>query len=395
MQSFSGPGRHVHPVVFHPDVVVVGAGLVGAACAAELAMGGAEVLVLDAGHAGGGTTAAGMGHLVAMDDSPAQLALCRYSLELWRELLPSMPARVEYEGCGTLWVAADDEEMAAVASKARLYAEAGITTEILDAVALAEAEPQLRRGLAGGLRVPGDGVVYPPAVVDCLLARAAEAARCRGKAFAVVTGQGVSRLRSGQVELTDGSTIETTYIVDAAGLSALDILPCEVPGAQILPRKGHLLITERAPGFCRHQLVELGYLKSAHGSTADSVAFNLQPRATGQVLIGSSRQFGRQDTAVEPAMVARMLERAFSFVPGLRRLNVLRGWAGLRPASPDHLPFIGGLTEYPQILLACGHEGLGITTSLGTARLVADAIFGLPSAIDPSPYLPERTPHAH
>lgn len=380
---------------FHPDVVVVGAGLVGAACAAELALGGAEVVVLDERHAGGGTTAAGMGHLVAMDDSPAQLALCRYSQLLWRELLEEMPAEVEHEACGTLWVAADEEEMAAVAAKEKVYAAAGIPAEALDAQALAEAEPQLRPGLAGGLRLPEDGVVYPPVVVDWLLARAAEAARSRGKAFALMTGVAVTRLAEGAVELADGSQIAASYVVDAAGVGALEILPEPIPGAAILPRKGHLLITERAPLFCRHQLVELGYVKSAHGSTADSVAFNLQPRATGQVLIGSSRQFGRSDTAVEPAMVARMLERAFEYAPGLARVRVLRAWAGLRPASPDHLPYIGPLRHHPRILLAAGHEGLGITTSLATARLVADAIFGLPSAIDPTPYLPERTSHGH
>lgn len=376
---------------FHPDVVVIGAGLVGAACAAELALGGAEVLVLDAGHPGGGTTAAGMGHVVAMDDSPAQLALCRYSQRLWQELLPELPAGVEHDACGTLWVATDEEEMAAVRSKAALYASAGIPAEILDAQALAAAEPNLRPGLAGALRVPEDSVVYPPVVVDFLLERAATAARARGKKFAVLPGMKVARIVPGGVELEDGSRIEATYTVSAAGLEALEILPSPVAAAAILPRKGHLLITERAPSFCRHQLVELGYLKSAHGSSADSVAFNLQPRATGQVLIGSSRQFGPRDTEVEPAMVARMLERAFSFVPALRQVQVLRAWAGLRPASPDHLPFIGALREHPQIFLAAGHEGLGITTSLATARLIADAVFGLPSAIDAAPYLPERS----
>ncbi len=126
------------------------------------------------------------------------------------------------------------------------------------------------------------------------------------------------------------------------------------------------------------------------------MAFNLQPRATGQVLIGSSRQFGKTDTTVEPAMVARMLERAFEYAPATEAgSRSCRAWAGLRPASPDHLPYIGPLRAHPEILLAAGHEGLGITTSLGTARLVADAIFGLPSAIDPTPYLPERASHGH
>ncbi|MFI5239279.1 MAG: FAD-dependent oxidoreductase, partial [Gemmatimonadales bacterium] len=79
-----------------PDAVVIGAGIVGAACAEALARAGRRVLILDESFAGGGTTAAGMGHLVAMDDSPAQLALTAYSRQLWQSLAPELPHVVEY-----------------------------------------------------------------------------------------------------------------------------------------------------------------------------------------------------------------------------------------------------------------------------------------------------------
>src|SRR5579862_8155614 len=88
------------------DIVIVGAGIVGAACANACAAGGLRALVVDQGCIGGGVTSAGMGHLVVMDDSPAQLALTHYSCKLWRELRPALPQAVEFEECGTLWVAA-------------------------------------------------------------------------------------------------------------------------------------------------------------------------------------------------------------------------------------------------------------------------------------------------
>lgn len=72
------------------DVIVIGAGIVGAACAAELAARGLDVEVLDAGGIGGGATAAGMGHLVVMNDTPAELALSRRSLARWRALAPQL-----------------------------------------------------------------------------------------------------------------------------------------------------------------------------------------------------------------------------------------------------------------------------------------------------------------
>ena len=94
------------------DVIIVGGGIIGCACAASLASAGLKVRLIEPSTIGGGTTAAGMGHLVVMDDNPAELALTRYSLELWRKLVTDDIAesqRHEYSPCGTIWVAADDE----------------------------------------------------------------------------------------------------------------------------------------------------------------------------------------------------------------------------------------------------------------------------------------------
>src|SRR5438445_9495424 len=144
------------------DIIIVGAGIVGAACAAECARAGLKVLVLDRGPVAGGPTAAGMGHIVVMDDSEAQFALTHYSRRLWLQLRPQLPDDIEYEVCGTLWVAADKEEMAEVQRKKKYYTERGVTVEVLDGAGVSRMEPNLRGGLAGGLRVPEDGVVYPP-----------------------------------------------------------------------------------------------------------------------------------------------------------------------------------------------------------------------------------------
>jgi len=165
----------------------------------------------------------------------------------------------------------------------------------------------------------------------------------------------------------------------------------------IKKRKGHLLITDRYPGFIKHQLVELGYLKSAHSTTADSVAFNLQPRRTGQILIGSSRQYGAEHKEVDNEVLASMLQRAQEYMPELSGLSTIRAWTGFRAATPDKLPLIGPWPEDERLFLATGHEGLGITTSLGTARLLVDQIVGRTSAIPVEPYLPARTfsEHAH
>src|SRR4029077_3367302 len=126
--------------------------------------------------------------------------------------------------------------------------------------------------------------------------------------------------------LADGSRISASAILCATGIWIATLLP----GPGVRPRKGHLPITDRYPGFVRHQLVELGYLKSAHGDAAESVAFNVQPRKSGQVLIGSSRQFDVTDPGIDTGMLRRMLSRAMEYMPNLARLDVIRTWTGFR-----------------------------------------------------------------
>ena len=376
-------------------VLIVGAGIVGAACAYELARRGRSVTVIEANTPGGGATAACMGHVVVMDDSEAQFALGRYSQKLWDELARQMPHAVERDLCGTLWVAEDDEEMDAVFSKHAFYTERGVAVEILDQQALRQAEPELRPDLLGALRVPGDSVVYPPAAVEWLLDEAARHAEQHGSHFELLCDAPVARVSECQALLHDGRRLDGDWVILSTGQTALDLLPGALPGHAIRPRKGHLLITDRRPGFCRHQLVELGYLKSAHSASDSSVAFNLQPRATGQMLLGSSRQFGRDSAEVELDMVQRMVSRGRHFLPRLGELRVVRMWTGFRPATDDHLPLIGPVPGHDTLLLAAGHEGLGITTSLGTARLIADHVSGVDSEIDARPYLPSRAGGSH
>jgi glycine/D-amino acid oxidase-like deaminating enzyme len=361
------------------DVIIVGAGIVGAACAWECSQAGLRVAVVEEQMIGGGATAAGMGHIVVMDDSEAQFALTRYSQQLWRELLSELPREVEFDCCGTIWVAADDDELGAVAAKQKYYTARGVPAVAMDAKQLAEAEPQLRPGLEGGLLVTEDAVLYPPAAAAWLIqrAQATSAVLLVGKTVTEITGKGV--------RLIDGTCLAANATVNATGAWA----PQLTPGLHVRKRKGHLVITDRYPGFLRHQLVELGYLKSAHTVTADSVAFNVQPRVTGQILIGSSRQYGNEDTAVDPPMVQAMLDRACDYMPAIGRLSAIRCWTGFRAATPDKLPLIGPSRELG-VYLATGHEGLGITTSLATGKLIADQLLGRVPAIALEPYLPAR-----
>jgi len=362
------------------DVVIVGVGIVGAACADEFARRGSRIVVVDREGIASGATGAAMGHIVVMDDSEAQFALTRYSQQLWQQLRNELPSDVEYEQRGTIWIAADEEEMAEVRRKGDYYSQRNVPAQVLDPQDLRQLEPNLREGLAGGLLVPEDSVLYPICAARFLMERARKnGAELRVDNPAVQIGEG-------NVRLADGSAISARIIVNAAGPQSPEL----TPGLEIKKRKGHLAITDRYPGFVQHQLVELGYLKSAHSIASDSVAFNVQPRRSGQILIGSSRQYGAEEVGVEEAILTRMLQRAEQFMPGLAQLSILRSWTGFRAATSDKLPLIGPWPGDETLFIATGHEGLGITTSLATARILADQITGTEPQIPVDAYLPSR-----
>lgn len=360
------------------DCIVVGSGIVGAACAASFAKDGMQVALIDSLGAGLLATAAGMGHIVVMDDSPAQFLLTKYSQNLWLSLSDRLPPTAEFQKCGTLWVAADSEERSEVERKHALYQDHDVPTRILSRSELTVLEPELRPDLEGALLVESDAVLYAPIAAQCL----AQDAASHG---AVIIDSEVISIGQGIVTLRDGRKLHSKRIVNAAGERSPEL----TPGLPVKKRKGHLAITDRYPGFLHHQVVELGYLKSAHTLSADSIAFNVQPRITGQVLIGSSRQFDTT-SEVDNVILGRMLARAVEYMPRLASCSIIRTWTGHRAATPDKLPLIGPWPGDETIFLATGHEGLGITTSLGTAELLSAFFNSRATEIPIEPYLPAR-----
>lgn len=362
------------------DVVVVGAGIVGAACALELQQQGLRVTLVDAAAPGCGVTAAGMGHLVALDETEQELDLCLLSLRMWQDFLRRHPGVGQASHCGTLWVAEDEHQLAEAQARAERLCRHGWQAEALNGAQVRLLEPALRHGLAGGVRVAGDSVVYPPEVAHFL---SQELVRQGG---ALLQGQAAVRVGDGLVVLADGQRLAAQQVVVAAGVEVARLLP-EVP---VFARKGHLLITDRYPGRLRHQVVSMNYGQAAAGADALAVAANVQPRPTGQWLVGSCRQDGQRDTSLDPAVLRAVLRSAIELLPCLAEMNIVRGWAGMRPASPDGKPLIGRHPGRNGVWLNVGHEGLGVTTAFASARLLADQMLARAAPIDAGPYDPAR-----
>jgi glycine/D-amino acid oxidase-like deaminating enzyme len=362
------------------DVVIAGGGIVGIACALASARAGMRVALVERDTWAGGATGAAMGHIVLMNDSEPHFEITRRGQQLWRNLGPSLPEAAAYQTPGTLWIAADEEELGEATRKHAWFAEKAISTRLLSSEDLAAMEPQLRPGLAGALLVEEDAIVNPAAAALHLVAQA------QSLGVTLIHGRAVQTLADSEAVLDDGTRLRAPRLINALGAEAAHL----TQGIPVKKRKGQLAITDSYPGFVHRQLVELGYLKSANFVESDSVAFNVQPRLNGQLLIGSSRQFGQEDPAVGQPMLEAMFERATTYLPALPSLNIQRVWTGFRAATPDKLPLIGPLADDPCVWLATGHEGLGITTSLVTAELLAAMFSGAETSIPAEPYLPNR-----
>ncbi|MGI0054520.1 MAG: NAD(P)/FAD-dependent oxidoreductase [Thermoplasmata archaeon] len=370
------PTRTSHP----RRILVLGAGIVGAACAEALASDGHEVTLVDRGEIAGGTTQAGMGHVVVITSSPALLALTRYSQQEWIRHASRWDARVPVRQCGTLWVARErTEEMTMVDRLERELSANDIPSERYGATEIHSAEPHLAETVEVALKVPDDLVVDAVAATHRLV----EEAKRHGAR--VRTGTLVERVSEHGALLVDGSWIEADELVVAAGVDSVRLLPA----LGLRPRKGHLVHVGTPTEYIHAQLGEIGYAQGAASDADEAVSFNVQPAPRGGLYVGASRQYDATSPDVEERIVQLLFTRAREFLPGIGRYPVLRRWTGFRPAAPDHRPFIGRWPDRAGLWVATGHEGLGITCSLGTGRLLADMIAEREPAISSAPFRPD------
>ena len=372
------------------EVVVIGAGLVGAACAHALASAGHDVCVVDRAGPAAGTTAGGEGNILVSDKVPgpeARLAL--RSTRLWEELAARAGGRFEFEQKGGLVVAHDDEQLAALRVLAQGQRGDGIESEVLDGAGLAEAEPQISPGLPGGVFYPQDCQVQPMLAASWLLAEASRLGARLAWGADVLAGQaGDGRITAVQ---TSRGRIAAGAVVNAAGPWSGLVAERLGGSLPIRPRRGHVLVTEPLPPLIRHKVYESDYVTTVMSDSDDlQCSAVVEGTRAGTVLIGSSREFAGFDRRPSLRVLAAMAARATAIFPFLAAVRVLRSYVGFRPASPDHLPIIGPDAMVGGLYHASGHEGAGIGLAPATAEVVAALLAGTPPPVDPAPFAPAR-----
>jgi glycine/D-amino acid oxidase-like deaminating enzyme len=397
-----------------PDVVVVGAGIVGTATAWELARRGAAVTLLDRGAVSGGTTGLGEGNVLCSDkDAGPELDLTVLGLAVYDELEALLGPVARIRRKGALIVHPDERTWSAEPARAERLRAAGVTAHLLDADAVRAAEPRLTGALLGALHVPGDLQCDPRAITRALADEArrlgatvrtgAEVARVlvAGEADATPPGAlappaGVtpSARRATGVVLADGERISAGAVVLAAGPWTRPLAEAAGVALPLEPRKGQLTRL-RLPvpdeGWLRHKVVDGGYLLSVtSGGAGREISTVVETTHDGHVIVGSTRERRGFDPTVDPALEDAVRARAARLVPGIAGLPRDTTWVGFRPWLPDHLPAIGPSAVLDGLWLATGHEGAGVALGPITGRLVAGALAGEAAPLDLAPFSPDR-----
>ncbi|MFE0042500.1 NAD(P)/FAD-dependent oxidoreductase [Streptomyces albireticuli] len=370
------------------DVIVVGAGVVGAACAYYAARAGLAVTVVDRGPVAGGTTGAGEGNLLVSDKEPGpELELALLSARLWADLADELPARIEYEAKGGLVVASDASGLAALRKLAAAQAGAGVTTEEVPADRLRDLEPHLAPGLGGGFRYPQDAQVQPALAAAHLLRASGARVRTGEEVTAVLTGTN-GRVRGVR---TAAGELHAPFVVNAAGTWGGEVARLAGGHLPVLPRRGFVLVTEPLPRVVRHKVYAADYVADvASGSAALQTSAVVEGTPAGPVLIGASRERVGFDRTLSAEVLRRLAAQATALFPVLAGVRVLRTYAGFRPYLPDHLPAIGPDPRVPGLLHACGHEGAGIGLAPATGLAVARQLTGGQPPLDLGPFSPGR-----
>ena len=340
-----------------------------------------------------------MGHLMVTPENAQDYAFSATSLRLWREL-DDQVGGFHYNPTGALYLADTAEDLELLPVLEEQFAANGDRGEIVDERRLRELEPGLADDVPGALYYEGDGVVLPMLAAGAMLRAARrDSDNVVVRPGCAVTGFDLDGSRVVGVR-TERGRIATGAVINATGVWAPDLAEMlGQPRLPIFPRAGNLAITAHHVTPIRMQLLEVSYLRFAHGSVdvdpdggndAGGHAVNMQPQTHGGCLIGSTRQFRGMDRTLNQDLLRQSLLRAQRYAPGLAAAPILRTWVGLRPYSTDGLPLIGPWPHVDGLWVAAGHEGLGISMAPITGLLLAQQFVGEPTEIDHTPYLPAR-----
>ncbi|MBI3430096.1 MAG: FAD-binding oxidoreductase [Actinobacteria bacterium] len=373
-----------------PDAIILGAGIVGAACALQLTNAGLRVLVIDRGAIASGTTGSGEGNILVSDKEPgAELTLAMRSRDAWFELSDDIGGGFELEAKGGLVVARtseDIQELRALASRQKI---AGVEAEEADGEGLRQLEPYLSEEISFGVHYSGDAQCQPMLATAQIL----RVVRERGGSVLPETNVTGISMKDGAVTgvVTSSGAYSSEIVVNAGGTWAGEIAALAGSFMPIAPRKGFILVTAPLPQLIRHKVYDADYVANV---ASDDVSIQssavVEGTRSGTILIGASRERVGFASNFDVSVLRLLAAQAIALFPVLKNVPLMRAYYGFRPYAPDHLPVIGEDPVVRGLWHAAGHEGAGIGLAPATAELVRAQITGSKSFMDAELFSPAR-----
>jgi glycine oxidase len=382
-----------------PDVVVVGGGIIGAACAFELASRGVSVTLLERAELAAGASGRNNGLWITPTD-PILLPMARASLARYLEIVDGSPVpfRLDETPIGLLAVALDEAEMSLGDHAHAPYRAAGVDVESLEPSAVLRLEPSLSRDVLGGWLVAHGHRLAPAALTVALALMAVErgaAVRHHLPARALIEDAG----RVAGV-VTDDGRIGAREVVVAAGPWTPALLdPIGIP-LPITGARGWLVRLDSEAGPLRHLVASAGWeeatgrwedgavLARTIGDVSASTSTLLHPATDGSLVVGSSRQPVLTPEAEDARVPATIVRGAIRVLPALADARVRSAWWGIRPMTPDERPVVGRVA--PGLSVATGHGSEGVILGAGTGQLIAAQLLGEDPPFDAEPFDPGR-----
>lgn len=376
------------------SAIVVGSGIAGAATAYFLARQGVSVELLESTMPAAKATGAADGAVSVASKRPGPLMQAALSgIELYRQLARDGILADLFKTRSTFIVATDDRECEVAHAHGNALAHSGVETDVLVQARLRSRLPAVSDNALMAIEVRNEGHAIGYQIVHRLLTSAPIVVRRHETVRSLIIAGDEGRIKG--VTTAAGNRF-ADYVVIAAGGGSGDLLDL---ASLLKPRKGQLLVTERAPSLnaampgsimSARYLLSKGSQKVSSGGPARGLGLVIDPLMTGQFLIGGTREdFGDERTNDLDA-VATILTEAVALIPGLASIRLLRSFAGSRTAVSDGLPLIGPMPGVDNGFVVTGFEGDGICLGPVAGKAISELICGTQPSIDLTPFRPDR-----
>jgi len=373
------------------DAVVIGGGVIGASIAYHLAKRKVGVVLLEKGDAASGSSGACGGTIFLQTKSPGtHLQLALESSRRFNHLEQELGAGFEFRRCGGMIVIESEEELRTMAQFVEKQNAIGLDVSLLDPKQARELEPSLSENILGATFSPMDAQVNPMFLTFAFL-KAAQDLGAKILTNTRVTGfQKTSNcIKSVQ---TDKGEIYTGTVVNACGVYAAEIgalLDLAIP---IKPRRGQLVVTEHIGPILSRCMLSARYIAAKFNPALAQKGggVSIEPTASGNFILGSTREFVGFDKKATLEGIVHIASHVCRILPCLKKLNLIRVFAGLRPFTPDGLPILGTIAGLDGFVMAAGHEGDGIALSPITGEIIAELIVDNKTGFPPEEFKLER-----